>query len=75
MTYFDYSDADYKIREDIKQAHRAYWQRLAAPGSWWTGAERIAIAQETRNALTCGFCEQRKAALSPNSVRYETAET
>lgn len=68
MTHFDYRNAPYQIRADIAQAHRAYWQRLGNAGNWWTGAQRIAIAQETRNALTCAFCEERKQALSPYSV-------
>ncbi len=65
MKYFGYQDAPYPVREDIGEAYRAYWAKLAAPGTWWTGAERIAIAQETRNALTCEFCAARKLALSP----------
>lgn len=65
MGYFEYTDSPYPIREDIPVAHRAYWQKLAAPGSWWTGAERVAIARESRNALSCQYCTQRKLALSP----------
>ena len=77
MTNFNYDDADYEIREDIKQAHRDYWRKLAAPGNWWNGAERVAIAQETRNALVCDFCKARKQALSPNAVtgtHYSTTD-
>ena len=47
MNDFEYSDSPYPIREDIKEAHKEYWQRLCRPGSWWTGAERIAIAEES----------------------------
>lgn len=65
MAYFDYTDSPYSVRADISQAYRAYWDRLAAPGSWWNGSERVAIAQESRNALTCSFCAERKSALSP----------
>lgn len=65
---FDYSDAPYPIRGDIAQAHREAWRRIAAPGNWWTGAERIAICEETRRADSCAFCAERKAALSPYSV-------
>ena len=32
------------------------WQRIARCGTWWNGAQRIAIAAETRNALQCGLC-------------------
>ncbi len=65
MTHFDFRSAPYPIREDIGEAYRAYWDKLSAPGTWWTGEERIAIAQECRNALVCEFCAARKQALSP----------
>lgn len=65
MTHFEYADAPYPVRPDISAAYRTYWEALARPGSWWTGAERVAIARETRNALTCEYCAARKAALSP----------
>lgn len=65
MTYFDYSDAPYAIRADFSQAYRDFWAKLSTAGSWWTAEERIAIAQESRNALICGYCAARKEALSP----------
>jgi hypothetical protein len=71
VSYFDYADSPYPIRADIPLAHRAYWQKLAAPGSWWSGAERVAIARETRNALDCEYCQQRKSALSPYTFEGE----
>jgi len=71
MAHFDYADAPFEIRPDIPEKHRAYWARLASPGNWWTGAERVAIARETRNALTCRFCAKRKDALSPYTLKGE----
>ena len=71
MTFFDYGRVPYPIREDIAPAYRAYWEQLARPGSWWTGAERVAIAQESRNALACRLCAARKEALSPAAVTGE----
>lgn len=65
MQAFNYSQAPYPIREDIPNAHRTYWNLLARPGSWWTGAERIAIAAASRAALDCPACVTRKNALSP----------
>lgn len=59
---FDY---DRSIRPDIAIAHRAYWQKLAKPGSWFSSAQRIAIAAASREASDCGFCVARKSALSP----------
>ena len=62
---FDYSGAPVAVRADIAAAHRKAWEWLARPGTWWNGAERIAIAQEVRNARECVLCRERKAALSP----------
>ena len=47
---FDYAGCEWPITERIKAAHRRSWERLAAPGFWWTGAERVAIAAESRRA-------------------------
>jgi hypothetical protein len=70
---FDYTDCAYPVREDIPDAHRRAWVRLAAPGSWWTGAERVALAAETRVAADCGLCQDRKRALSPFQLDGEHA--
>ena len=64
MTHFNYSGSVLPIREDLKRAYKKYWQELAKPGCWWLGAELIAIAQETRNAVLCSHCSERKQALS-----------
>lgn len=60
-----------EIRADLDRERTLAWERLAAPGTWWTGAERLAIAAEVRKAHTCALCERRKAALSPYSVPGE----
>ncbi len=39
------------IRSDLVEAHRAVAAAVAAPGTWWTGRERHAIASEVRRAL------------------------
>ena len=56
------------IRSELLAAHERAWERLARPGTWWSGAERVGIAAATRGALTCTFCARRKAALSANMV-------
>ena len=56
MAYFEYSNCPYPIRDDIKKEFGEFWQRLAQSGSWWTGAERVAIALESRVAVSCSFC-------------------
>ena len=65
MKPFEYNPAPYPIRPDIAKAHQKFWQKLAHSGSWWTGHERIAIARESRLALDCIYCKERKQALSP----------
>ena len=65
---FDYSNSGYEIRPDIALAHRRVWEQFADAGSWWRGADRVAIAQEVRNARFCQLCVERKAALSPFSI-------
>ena len=62
---------DIEIRNDIIEAHRGYWDHLSKPGTWWTGAERVAIAREARLARQCALCLRRKAALSPNGIEGE----
>ena len=47
---FDYSDSPYPIRADLQAAHRFAWDAFAAPGTWWTGVERVTIAAAVRDA-------------------------
>lgn len=47
---FEYANCEWPISERVREAHRRSWDRLAAPGFWWTGAERVAIAAECRRA-------------------------
>lgn len=56
------------IRDELATAQAQAWQRMASAGTWWTGAERIAIAAETRHARGCAFCAARATALSPLHV-------
>jgi hypothetical protein len=56
------------VRGDLPEAHQRAWDRLARAGTWWTGAERVAIAVEVRNAARCNACRERKQALSPAAV-------
>ena len=63
-----YPDTDLPVRPDLEDAHRETWRRIAAPGTWWTGAERVAMAAEVRRARRCALCAERKAALSPFAV-------
>ena len=71
MKPFTYENSPYLIRSDIGEAHRLYWSRLASPGSWWSGADRVSIAAECRAARDCNFCAERKTALSPYTDLYQ----
>jgi len=64
----DYSGASYPIREDFTASHDYCWNRLAAPGTWLTGTQRVAVAKEVRQAQRCSLCRLRKEALSPYGV-------
>ena len=68
MGEISYSNAPWPVREDFAACHNRYWQRLAAPGTWFTGAERVDIAREIRQSQQCGLCRRRKEALSPYTV-------
>jgi hypothetical protein len=71
MTEINYQDLAWPVRDDITAAQARTWEKLARPGTWLTGAERIAIAAEARNALDCRLCQERKDALSPQAVQGE----
>jgi hypothetical protein len=67
----DYAAAGVPVRGDLLDAHRWMLGHIRAPGTWWTGAERVAIASAARAADACSRCRARKAALSPNAVTGE----
>jgi hypothetical protein len=75
MAPFEYRDGPDPIRGDLSEAHRRAWRHVASPGTWLGGAERVAIAAQTRRARDCPLCAERKAALSPGAVpgEHETA--
>jgi hypothetical protein len=56
------------MRPALEAAQTEAWRRLGLPGTWWTGAERLAIARECRAAADCGLCAERATALSPLAV-------
>ncbi|MDP6255488.1 MAG: alkylhydroperoxidase-related (seleno)protein, partial [Alphaproteobacteria bacterium] len=69
MTEIVYQDLPWPVREDITAAQARTWEKLAQPGTWLSGAERLAIAAEARHAQDCQLCWERKDALSPEAVR------
>jgi len=70
MEAFRYDpDATDPIRSDMREAYQRAWTRIANPGTWLTGFERVAVADETRRAKHCAICLERKKALSPHSLK------
>ncbi|MDX1382672.1 MAG: alkylhydroperoxidase-related (seleno)protein [Thermoanaerobaculia bacterium] len=43
-------DGPFPIRGEILDAHARVLEHWASPGTWWTGAERLAIVVESRRA-------------------------
>ena len=68
MHDISYRAALVPVRDDFAAAHTRFWKRLASPGAWWTGSERVAIAAEGRHARHCTLCQTRKQALTPTAV-------
>lgn len=68
MSQIDYSQSKYPVRKDLAEAHQKLLDSFTRSGTWWDGAERLAIATEARAAHACDLCAERKAALSPFSV-------
>ena len=56
------------VRRDLIDAIDRAWRHLSAPGTWWTGAERLRMVAEARNVSRCRLCQLRKAAISPYTV-------
>jgi hypothetical protein len=63
-----YEGAPIAIREDLAAAHRRARDHLAHPGTWWDGAQRVALMAEARHAMDCALCRRRKEALSSAAV-------
>lgn len=68
MNTIDYNSANFPVQQRYAEAHGRYWEKLAAAGNWLSGAERVAVAREVRQATSCRLCQDRKAALSPYQV-------
>ncbi len=54
------------MRKGLTESHERAWAAIAAPGTWLTGARRVAVAAEVRHARGCAQCTKLKEALSPN---------
>ena len=63
-----YHAAPEVMRGELSLQHQRTWRHIASPGTWLSGEQRVAVAAETRHALSCDLCEHRKEALSPYAV-------
>ena len=68
MANEDFDPHSLPVRPELARECARAWERLAAPGTWWTGEERLAIAAESRHAPSCALCRRRKEALSPYAL-------
>jgi hypothetical protein len=75
MDDLDYSAVGMPVRDELRTAHRLIWEHVRAPGNWWTGTQRVAMAAEARRATNCPLCRARKKALSPSAVIGEHVDT
>jgi hypothetical protein len=71
MAALSFDAAPVPIRDDIRAALPEVWADIGRPGTWLTAERRVAIAAEARNATHCTLCAERKAALSPFTVKGE----
>ena len=71
MTAFSSWTGPDPIRADFTEQYRRVWSHVASAGTWLSGVERVAVAEESRRARACGLCAERKAALSPFAVEGE----
>ena len=65
MDALDSSPAAAPLRDDLLATHGAVLELIASPGSWLDGAERVAVAAESRNAPACALCAERRQSVSP----------
>ncbi len=54
------------MRKGLTESHAKAWAAIAGPGTWLTGARRVAVAAEVRRAGSCAHCAKIKTALSPH---------
>lgn len=73
MSEISFVRSAYPVRADLEATERGAWRRLGQSGTWWTAAQRVAIAAEARHATSCPYCRARREALSPRQVAGEHA--
>ncbi len=47
---FDYGNSGFEVKNEIVNAHRKSWKALSGAGSFWSGKDRVQIAEQARAA-------------------------
>ena len=69
-----YADSKYPVRGDLDAIHAKQLDQLSAPGTWGSGAQRLAIAEETRQACyDAGIQEEPKDHKRQSDVKLPEA--
>ncbi|MYF06388.1 MAG: hypothetical protein F4233_00570 [Rhodospirillaceae bacterium] len=69
-----YADSQYPVREDLDAVHAKHLDQLADPGTWGTGAQRLAVASEVRQACyDAGIQEEPEDSGPPGNVELPEA--
>ena len=59
------------LTEELKTAHETAWNKIAGPGDFFSGEERIEMIRAARDADDCELTLARKNAISPFAVTGE----
>ena len=59
------------LTEELKTAHENTWNKIAGPGDFFSGEERIEMIRAARDADDCEVTRARKNAISPFAVNGE----
>ena len=72
-----YADSQYLVRADLDAVHAKQLDQLADPGTWGTGAQRLAVAGEIRRACYSAGIQEEPEGIGPQSdvELPETART
>ena len=59
------------LTEELKTAHETAWNKIAGPGDFFSGEERLEMIRAARDADDCELTRARKNAISPFAVNGE----
>ena len=59
------------LTEELKTAHETAWNKIAGPGDFFSGEERLEMIRAARDADDCELTLARKNAISPFAVTGE----